>query len=106
MMALAKGADTRTMKYGHRGANHPVKNLETGKVYISTQNHGYVVETDSLPEGIATPLFLNVNDKTCEGVRYRNKKIFTVQFHPEASAGPLDCGFLFDEFIKMMEVDA
>ena len=106
MMALAKGADTRKMKYGHRGANHPVKNLETGKVYISSQNHGYVVEIDSLPEGIATPLFLNVNDKTCEGVRYRNKKIFTVQFHPEASAGPLDCGFLFDEFIKMMEVDA
>ena len=105
MMALANGANTSKMKYGHRGANHPVKNLETGKVYISTQNHGYVVETDSLPEGTAEPLFLNVNDKTCEGVRYKNKKIFTVQFHPEACAGPMDCGFLFDEFIKMMEVD-
>lgn len=106
MMALANGADTEKMKYGHRGANHPVKNLETGKVYISTQNHGYVVKNDSLLEDVARPLFLNVNDKTCEGVRYFNKKIFTVQFHPEACAGPTDCDFLFDEFMKMMEVDA
>lgn len=106
MMALANGADTKKMKYGHRGANHPVKNLETGKVYISTQNHGYVVKNDSLLEDVARPLFLNVNDKTCEGVRYFNKKIFTVQFHPEACAGPTDCDFLFDEFMKMMEVDA
>lgn len=106
MMALANGADTEKMKYGHRGANHPVKNLETGKVYISSQNHGYVVKEDTLPKDIAKPLFINVNDKTCEGVRYLNKNVFTVQFHPEACAGPQDSEFLFDEFIKMMEVDA
>lgn len=106
IMALANGADTEKMKYGHRGANHPVKNVETGKVYISSQNHGYVVKEDSLPEGIARPLFYNVNDKTCEGVRYLNKNVFTVQFHPEACGGPQDSEFLFDEFMKMMEVDA
>ena len=106
MMALANGADTEKMKYGHRGANHPVKNLETGKVYISSQNHGYVVKADTLPEEIAEPLFINVNDKTCEGVRYKNKNVFTVQFHPEACAGPVDSEFLFDEFMKMMEVNA
>lgn len=106
IMALANGADTEKMKYGHRGANHPVKNVETGKVYISSQNHGYVVKEDSLPQGIAKPLFYNVNDKTCEGVRYLNKNVFTVQFHPEACGGPQDSEFLFDEFMKMMEVDA
>ena len=105
IMALANGADTEKMKYGHRGANHPVKNLETGKVYISSQNHGYVVKADSLADDVAEPLFINVNDKTCEGVRYKNKNIFTVQFHPEACAGPMDSEFLFDEFIKMMEVN-
>jgi carbamoyl-phosphate synthase small subunit len=106
MMALANGADTEKMKYGHRGVNHPVKNVETGKVYISSQNHGYVVKEDSLPEGIAKPLFINVNDKTIEGVRYVDKNVFTVQFHPEACGGPQDSEFLFDEFIKMMEVNA
>ncbi|MBO4998692.1 MAG: carbamoyl phosphate synthase small subunit [Lachnospira sp.] len=106
IMALANGADTEKMKYGHRGANHPVKNTETGKVYISSQNHGYVVKEDSLPKGIAKPLFYNVNDKTCEGVRYLDKNVFTVQFHPEACGGPQDSEFLFDEFMKMMEVDA
>lgn len=105
MMALANGADTEKMKYGHRGANHPVKNLETGKVYISSQNHGYMVKNESLNPEIARPLFINVNDGTCEGVRYLNKKVFTVQFHPEACAGPRDSEFLFDEFIKMMEED-
>ncbi len=104
IMALANGADTEKMKYGHRGANHPVKNVETGKVYISSQNHGYVVKEDTLKEGVAVPWFYNVNDKTCEGVRYLNKKVVTVQFHPEACAGPRDSEFLFDEFINMMEV--
>lgn len=104
LLALANGADTQKMKYGHRGANHPVKDLKTGKVYISTQNHGYVVKEESLDRDIAEPSFINVNDKTIEGVHYLGKNVQTVQFHPEACAGPLDTGFLFDEFMNMMEV--
>ena len=104
LMALATGADTHKLKYGHRGANHPVKDLKTGKVYISTQNHGYVVKEETLDRDIAEPSFINVNDKTIEGVHYLGKNVQTVQFHPEACAGPLDTGFLFDEFMNMMEV--
>lgn len=104
LMALANGAKTEKMKYGHRGANHPVKDLATGKVYISSQNHGYVVVDGSIDESIAETSFINVNDGTVEGVHYLNKNIFTVQFHPEACAGPVDSNFLFDEFINMMEV--
>lgn len=103
LMALATGADTHKMKYGHRGANHPVKDLKSGKVYISSQNHGYVVDADTVSPDIAEVGFINVNDKTVEGLRYKNKNIFTVQFHPEASPGPQDSGCLFDEFIVMME---
>lgn len=104
LMALATGADTYKMKYGHRGGNHPVKDLATGRVYISSQNHGYVVDTDKLDPKIATPAFINVNDGTNEGLAYTGKNIFTVQFHPEACCGPQDSGYLFDRFIKMMEV--
>lgn len=102
LMALAKGADTHKMKYGHRGGNHPVKDLETGRVYISSQNHGYVVDTDNLDPSVAVPAFVNVNDGTNEGLRYRGKNIFTVQFHPEACPGPQDSSYLFDRFINMM----
>jgi len=102
LMALANGLDTHKLKYGHRGGNHPVKDLETGKVYISSQNHGYVVDTDGLDEKIAVPAFVNVNDGTNEGLKYTGKNIFTVQFHPEACPGPQDSGYLFDRFIKMM----
>ncbi len=101
LMALAHGAKTYKMKYGHRGANHPVKNLETGKVYISSQNHGYVVDLSSIDETIAKPWFINVNDGTAEGLSYIGKPVKTVQFHPEANAGPKDSELLFDEFIKM-----
>lgn len=104
LMALATGGDTHKMKYGHRGGNHPVKDLSTGRVYISSQNHGYVVDVDKMPEEIANVSFVNVNDKTVEGLDYINKNIFTVQFHPEACPGPQDSSFLFDKFIKMMEV--
>lgn len=104
LMALATGADTYKLKYGHRGGNHPVRDLETGKVYISSQNHGYAVDTESLNPAIAVPAFENVNDKTNEGLRYKGKNIFTVQFHPEACPGPQDSNFLFDRFIQMMEV--
>lgn len=103
LMALATGADTHKLKYGHRGANHPVKDLETGKVYISSQNHGYVVDESTLDSTIAKPAFENVNDKTNEGLSYIGKNIFTVQFHPEACAGPQDTAYLFDRFIKMMK---
>lgn len=102
LMALATGADTFKMKYGHRGGNHPVKDLATGRVYISSQNHGYVVDMDKLDERIAVPAFVNVNDGTCEGLSYTCKNIFTVQYHPEACCGPQDSGYLFDRFIAMM----
>jgi len=102
LMALATGADTHKMKYGHRGGNHPVKDLATNRVYISSQNHGYVVDTDTLDSNIAKPAFVNVNDGTNEGLEYIGKNIFTVQFHPEASPGPQDSGYLFDRFIDMM----
>ncbi len=105
LMALATGADTYKMKYGHRGGNHPVKDLATGRVYISSQNHGYVVDMDKLDPKVATPAFINVNDGTNEGLNYTGKKIFTVQFHPEACCGPQDSGYLFDRFIDMMEVN-
>ena len=104
LMALATGADTHKMKYGHRGGNHPVKDLATGRVYISSQNHGYVVDMETLDPKVATPAFVNVNDGTNEGLAYTGKNIFTVQFHPEASPGPRDSGVLFDRFMKMMEV--
>ena len=102
LMALATGADTYKMKYGHRGGNHPVKDLETGRVYISSQNHGYVVDTNNLDPQVAVPAFVNVNDGTNEGLKYTGKNIFTVQFHPEACPGPQDSGYLFDRFMKMM----
>ena len=105
LMALAAGGDTYKMKYGHRGANHPVKDLETGRVYISSQNHGYVVDAEKMDSRVAVPAFVNVNDGTNEGLSYVGKFIFTVQFHPEACPGPRDSACLFDRFIKMMEVE-
>ena len=103
LMALATGGDTHKMKYGHRGGNHPVKDLQTGRVYISSQNHGYVVDADSLEaKKIAKPAFVNVNDGTNEGLAYEGKNIFTVQFHPEACPGPQDSSYLFHRFMEMM----
>lgn len=103
LMALANGAKTYKLKYGHRGGNHPVKDMESGRVYISAQNHGYAVDAGSLDPNVAKEAFVNVNDGTNEGFVYKGKQIFTVQFHPEASPGPLDTGFLFDRFIDMMK---
>ena len=102
LMALATGADTYKLKYGHRGGNHPVKDLATGRVYISSQNHGYAVDAKALDEKVAVPAFTNVNDGTNEGLKYVGKNIFTVQFHPEACPGPQDSAYLFDRFITMM----
>lgn len=103
LMALAHGFKTEKMKYGHHGANHPVKDLVTGRVYISTQNHNFVIKEESIDPTKAKPWFINVNDQTIEGVEYLNENIKTVQFHPEACAGPLDTDALFEEFMKMME---
>lgn len=105
LMALANGFKTTKMKYGHRGANHPVKDKKTGRVYLSSQNHGYVVVEESIDPAVANIRFINANDGSVEGLSYQGKKIFTVQFHPEACAGPVDTEFLFDEFIQMMEED-
>lgn len=102
LMALATGGTTYKLKYGHRGGNHPVKDLQTGRVYISSQNHGYVVDEDKIDPNIAVPAFKNVNDGTNEGLAYVGKNIFTVQFHPEACPGPQDSGYLFDRFLEMM----
>lgn len=101
LFALAMGGKTAKMKYGHRGANQPVKNLDTGRVYISSQNHGYEVLSSSVKKGKVS--FINVNDNTCEGVEYDDIDAFTVQFHPEACSGPQDANILFDKFIANME---
>lgn len=101
LMALSVGGETERMKYGHRGANHPVKFLHEDRTYLSSQNHGYMVNGKGLPSN-AEINCINVNDKTVEGIVYHGKPIFTVQFHPEASAGPRDTSFLFDRFLKMV----
>ena len=103
LTALANGFRTQKMKYGHRGANQAVKDLETNLVYITSQNHGYAVLGESIDPAIAKMSFENVNDKTCEGVEYIGKPVFTVQFHPEACGGPKDSEFLFNKFIQKME---
>lgn len=102
LLALANGADTEKLKYGHRGANQPVKDLLTGRDYITSQNHGYAVKNDSLPDN-AVLRFINLNDGTCEGVSYQDFPCFSVQFHPEACGGPHDSEFLFREFVALME---
>lgn len=106
LLALSHGFETTKLKYGHRGANQPVKNIFTGRVYITSQNHGYAVKSDSIDEKKARLWFENANDNTCEGIIYKNKPVCSVQFHPEACGGPLDTVFLFDDFIKEIESHA
>lgn len=102
LFALANGAKREKLHYGHRGANQPAIDTATGRVYITSQNHGYAIINDSITTN-ARVSFVNANDNTCEGVEYLDKPAFTVQFHPEASAGPLDTAFLFDRFIELIE---
>lgn len=107
LLALANGIPTAKLKFGHRGANQPVLNLETRKMAVTTQNHGYQVQYD--PQSAhcretADLLYVNINDNTCEGLRYRKFPAVSVQFHPEACAGPQDTAFLFDEFVQQMGV--
>ncbi|GHU34405.1 hypothetical protein FACS1894166_11800 [Bacilli bacterium] len=105
LLALATGASTKKLKYGHRGPNHPAKYLKNGRVYITSQNHGYYIDEKTLNYKIAKVTYRNVNDQTIEGLKYLDKKIVTVQFHPEACAGPQDTAYIFKDFIKtIMEI--
>ncbi|MCI1693938.1 carbamoyl phosphate synthase small subunit [Aneurinibacillus aneurinilyticus] len=104
LISLIYGCDTERLPYGHRGSNHPVKDLRTGKVYMTSQNHGYVVKEDSLSKTPLLLTFSNVNDKSVEGVRHKELPIWSVQFHPEAHAGPQDTEHLFTEFIQQCQV--
>lgn len=101
LLALAAGADTYKLKYGHRSHNQPVLLKDTNKAYITSQNHGYAINNSTLPEDWE-PLFLNLNDQTNEGMRHKNKPFFSTQFHPEASSGPKDTEFLFDQFLDLV----
>ena len=103
ILALAVGGDTYKLKYGHRSQNQPALDLETGRCYITTQNHGYTVERDSIKDTGLKEWFMNANDKTVEGVKHKSKPVFAVQWHPEASPGPYDTEFLFDSFAKTLE---
>ena len=98
----AAGAKTCKLKYGHRGANQPVSHVGKGRTFITSQNHGYAVEADTLPAEVGKMSYFNANDGTCEGVDYFRWNCFTVQFHPEANGGPKDTEFLFDEFVSRM----
>ncbi len=102
LIARAMGAKTYKLKFGHRGANHPVKDLNTGKVYITAQNHGYAVDADSLPTGLEVSL-LNLNDNTVEGLLHRDIPLLTIQYHSEASPGPKDNEYVFDKFLNMID---
>jgi len=101
LLSLALGAKTKKMHLGHRGGNHPVKDLKTGKVEITSQNHGFVVDETSLPDGVETT-HISLFDKTLEGIRVADKPVFSVQYHPEASPGPQDSHYLFGRFVEMM----
>lgn len=103
LLALAHGASTQKLKYGHRGANQPVVDKELDRTFVTSQNHGYAVVGDSINPEVAEVSHYNANDGTCEGVRYKKINAFTVQFHPEAHGGPQDTAYLFDEFIDMIK---
>ena len=102
LLCLASGAKTIKMKYGHRSVNQPVRDLKTGRCYITSQNHGYVVETKSISKDWE-PWFVNINDGTNEGIRHKTKPISSVQFHPEANPGPNDTNFLFDDYMEQVK---
>jgi carbamoyl-phosphate synthase small subunit len=103
LLALANGADTEKLKFGHRGCNHPVKDLKKGLTYITSQNHGYAIIKETLDDRRMELSHISMNDGTVEGVIYKDAPVFSVQFHPEASPGPHDTSYLFDDFISMME---
>ncbi|MFT4604757.1 MAG: carbamoyl-phosphate synthase small subunit, partial [Rhodothermales bacterium] len=100
LMALSQGLDVYKMYVGHRGANHPVQNLETKRVEVTTQNHGFAVSSESLTDGVARMTHINLNDRTLEGLAYQKVNGSSVQYHPEASPGPHDSDYLFDQFVE------
>ncbi|MRX72467.1 carbamoyl phosphate synthase small subunit [Bacillus lacus] len=106
LLALAHGAQTKKLSFGHRGGNHPVKEAETGKVFITSQNHGYTVIEESIPSSLFEVTFRNVNDKTVEGLQHMVHHITTVQFHPEAHPGPSDTAYIFKSFIEKINPKA
>jgi carbamoyl-phosphate synthase small subunit len=101
ILGLAYGGSTYKLKFGHRGCNHPVRRLDTGAVEITTQNHGFCVDIDSLPDSIEVT-HINLNDQTLEGMRHTEYPVFSVQYHPEAGPGPHDSHYLFDLFVDYM----
>lgn len=101
LLALASGADTYKLKYGHRSHNQPVLQCGTNKAFVTSQNHGFAIDTDSLSDQWE-PFFVNLNDGTNEGIRHKTRPVFSVQFHPEASSGPTDSEYLFDDFLKIV----
>jgi len=103
LLGLALGAKTYKLKFGHRGANHPVKNLDNGSIQITSQNHGFCVDMESLKRAGIKITHINLNDHTCEGLSDMGRKVFSVQYHPEASPGPHESKYLFETFVKMME---
>jgi len=103
IVGLALGGRTYKLKFGHHGGNHPVMNLETRKVEITSQNHGFAVDPDSLKSSEVVLTHMNLNDQTLEGLRHRTLPLFSVQYHPEASPGPHDAAYLFDRFAEMMK---
>ncbi|MDO5142811.1 MAG: carbamoyl phosphate synthase small subunit [Eubacteriales bacterium] len=103
LLSLAIGAQTEKLKYGHRGVNHPVKDLDEDRTYITSQNHGYAVVGDSVDPAVARVRYVNLNDGTVEGIEHRSRPVFTVQYHPEVCPGPMDTSYLFDKFIENMQ---
>jgi carbamoyl-phosphate synthase small subunit len=102
LMALAQGLEVYKMYVGHRGANHPVKNLETGRVEVTTQNHGFAVRPESVTDEVASVSHMNLNDGTVEGLRFRQFGGISVQYHPEAAPGPHDSDYLFETYLSMI----
>ena len=102
VLGLALGAKTYKLKFGHRGANQPVQDLNTGRVYITSQNHGFAIAGDSLPADVVVS-HINLNDRTVEGIKHKNLPVYSVQYHPEAAPGPADSEYLFDEFMEILK---